>query len=140
MFSIFSPSAISLIHPLSVFIGRYQSICAINRSRCAIDRSRCTIEISTGRSRTNRSIAQQLVDRATFANEHARSTDRVGMARCDRRLCRNGFARLADCAGIVWRDWPIVQELFGAIGRCAARGQIHRCKIDRNCKSIVVAN
>ena len=83
-----------------------------------------------GRSRNNRSITQQSVDRATFGNEHARSTDQVGMARRDRpivqelfcaigRLCRNGYERAANCAGMVLRDRPIVQELFGAISRCS---------------------
>ena len=71
-----------------------------------------------GRSRNNRSIAQQSVDRATFGKEHARSTDRRGLALRDRpnvqewfcaigRLCRNGFVRSANCAGMVLRDRPM---------------------------------
>ena len=67
-----------------------------------------------GRSRNNRSIAQQSVDRAIFSNEHARSTD---------------------CAGMARRDRPIVQERFCAIGRstdCCADRPIAARPIDLN--------
>ena len=66
-----------------------------------------------GRSRNNRSIAQH-----SETNMRDQPIVREWLGAIG-RLCRNGFARSADCAGIVLRDQPIVQELFGAIGRRA---------------------
>ena len=70
-------------------------------------------------------------------NGLARPADCAGKVLHDRqelfyaigRLCRNGFARSDDCAGIVW---PWSADVQGPNSQ--------RCKIDRNCKSIVVAN
>ena len=96
-----------------------------------------------GRSRNNRSIVQHSV-----TNMHDQPIMRDWLGAIG-RMCRNGFARSADCAGMVLRDRSIVQEWFCAIGRlcrnCLARSAIHgsnsqRCKIDRNCKSIVVTS
>ena len=85
-----------------------------------------------GRSRNNRSIAQQSIDRATIGrSRNNRSIAQyTAMNMRDQaivqewrvtigRLCRNGSARSTDFAGMVMRDRPILQDVFGAIGRCS---------------------
>ena len=84
------------------------------------DQLRSIGRAAIGRSRNNRSIAQQSVDRAM--NIFARLTDRatsifsryqpIAQERlCTiNRLCRKSFARSTDRAGKVLRDLPIVQE------------------------------
>ena len=112
---------------------------AIGQSARSTDRAALlNDQIMINWSRSNRSIAQQSVDRATIGRSRndifARMTDcatsifsryqRIAQERLCAiyRSCRNGFARSTDSAGKVLRAQPIVQEKFCAIYRSCRNG------------------
>ena len=97
-------------------VGRDRSICAINRSRCAIERSIW--------SRSNRSIAQQSVDRAMniFARLTDRATSTFSVISRSCRICSYDQSHILESctctsrraipAGSVDRaDWPIAPNI-----------------------------
>ena len=63
-------------------------------------------------------VAQQSVDRSTISRSR-----NIWQRTCAiNRSCGNGLARLAECAGMVLRDRPIVREWFCAVDRSCYRG------------------